>query len=77
MTDLGTRLELEDDAFAVTTNAPTASIHVWVLGARAVDIVFFFLLIVFGIIRTGNSGRGSCGGVTVVERGDVRQQMGW
>jgi len=69
MTDLRTRLALEDVVFAVPTDAPTAAVHVQVLGARAVDIVLVVFLIVFGIIHGNDSGCGA----TAVERGDERR----
>ena len=75
MTDLGTCLALEDDVFAVPTDAPTAAVHVQVLGARAVDIVLVVFLIVFGIIRGSDNRRGSCCGATAGERGNERWRL--
>jgi len=73
MTDLRTRLALEDDAFATTADSTTAAVQVRVLVSRAVDVVVFILI--FGVVRTGDSGRGSCCGATAVEWGDERRRL--
>ena len=58
MTDLRTRLALEDDALTATTDAATAAVQVRVLVTRAVNVVVFILILVFGVVRTGDNGRG-------------------
>jgi len=75
MADLGTRLALEDDALTATTDAATAAVQVRVLVTRAVNVVVFILILIFGVVRTGDSGRGSCCGATAVERGDERWRL--
>jgi len=72
MTDLGTSLALEDDAFATTANAATATAQIRVLVSRAVHVVLIVFIHIFGVVCASDNGRGSCCGATAVERGDER-----
>ena len=74
-TNIGTRLALEDNAFAATADAATTTVQVQVLVYLAVDVVFIALIIIGGVVRAGGHDGRSCCGATAVERGNERWRL--